>query len=162
MSKEIAQRFFMTMEMDEKIKKAFNVIISKYEGKNLSADEMDMVVREAVIPLAKEYGFEFSPEDLAALYKEAGEKLSDQELGAVAGGRGQYSHTDIKFGPFGPEKITYFRACNSAPDDQTFNTYYDQDSNNCPDYWWNPRMPHRHICTCCQRLEDRTTKGPLF
>lgn len=88
MSKENAFRFMLIKSKDKKIKSAFDVVLSKYQGKNLSEDEWDSVLEEISL-LAKKYGFDFTPEDLKELQKNTEGKLSDEELSEVTGGRGQ-------------------------------------------------------------------------
>lgn len=131
MAKEDALRFMVVMEKDEKIKSAFNSIMHKYEGMNLSKDEWDKAIKNEVIPFAKKNGFDFIPEDLAELQKTAGGEISDEELDQVAGGRGEFSETIYSMFVSHVERRM---ACDFAPDDQTFKTRYYQNPTDCPDF----------------------------
>lgn len=156
MSKENATRFMMMKDKDETIKNAFDAIMGKYEGKILSKDEQDKALREEIIPLAKEYGYEFTLEDFAKL--QADGKLSDEELGQITGGRGEFSKTYTCHFLTGTTILHNTYSCDYAPDDQTFETRYNQfQNNNCPDYK-NPGIgaPQR-ICINCEHMHERQT-----
>jgi hypothetical protein len=132
----------MIVEKDIEIKNAFNSIINKYEGTNLSKSEWDKVVQSEVIPFAKKYGYDFTLEDLAELQKTAGGKMSDEELDGVVGGRGEFSQIDK--GWIYTMILTTF--CNFMPDDQTFKTRYEEFPTDCPDY---VRMARRVVLNGC-------------
>ncbi|HEX2926372.1 MAG TPA: hypothetical protein VHP38_08985 [Ruminiclostridium sp.] len=150
MAKETALRFMMIVEKDKEIRIAFDSIMGKYEGKNLSKDEWDKVIQNEVIPFAKKYGYDFTPEDLAELQKTAGGKMSDEELDRVVGGRGEFSQIDK--GWIYTMILTTF--CDFMPDDQTFKTRYEEFPTDCPDYVWDgtPGCSKRMCANCahCQ------------
>jgi hypothetical protein len=127
MSKENAFRFMMIKSKDEKIKNEFDAILCKYQGKNLSSDERDNMLEE-ICRLAKEYGYDFSPEDLMELQKNAEGKLSDEELSEVIGGKGC-----IIYSPYWWQTTDVY-SCEYVKDNSTFLDYYLQNHTNCPDY----------------------------
>jgi len=146
MSKENAVRFMMMKDKDEDMKSAYDDIIRKYEGKKLSKAEWDMAIQEEVIPLAKKYGFDFTPENFTELLKTADGKLSDEELGEVVGGQGQFSVRHQRGMPFG-DTTTY---CDCAPDDATFITRYGQSPTDCPDYVCSNTDAPQRTCRHCK------------
>jgi predicted ribosomally synthesized peptide with nif11-like leader len=146
MSKENAIRFMMLRDKDDALKAGWSNIMGKYEGKNVSKDEWDKVLKEEVIPFAKEHGYDFSPEDLKELEKPAEGRLSDEELGRVAGGFGDWVIEGIRF------------YCDRVPDDQTFFKRVTGGSNNgCPDFIvkenrWNEPRDNSISCPNCGNL----------
>jgi predicted ribosomally synthesized peptide with nif11-like leader len=54
-------------------------------------DKCEKVIKEELIPFAKELGYEFSLEDMKELEKPAGSSISEEDLEKVAGGRGKSS-----------------------------------------------------------------------
>jgi hypothetical protein len=149
MSKENVIRFLMMKDKDESIKNAFDAIMGKYEGGNLSEDERGKMLQEEIIPLAKEYGYDFAPEDLKELQQPETYKLSDEELDGVTGGRGQYVHVSVTHGS---TLYTITLSCEFAPNDDIFRCYFNQDSNNC--YEFVPTSPNRypHACMRCANM----------
>jgi predicted ribosomally synthesized peptide with nif11-like leader len=153
MAKEDALRFMMIVEKDKEIKSAFNSIMTKYEGKNLSKDEWNKAIQNEVIPFAKKYGYDFTAEDLAELQRTTGEKVSDEELDQVVGGRGEFR--EYSSGWFYSAISTTF--CDFAPDDQTFKTRYDQYLTDCPDYVWTGKGASQRLCACCAHCQNSIT-----
>ncbi|MEA4887903.1 MAG: hypothetical protein VB070_00345 [Clostridiaceae bacterium] len=127
MSKKNAVKFMMAKSKDEKIKSDFDAILCKYQGKNLSSDEQDNMLEE-IRRLAEEYGYDFSPEDLMELQKNAEGKLSDDDLSEVTGGKGC-----IIYSPYWWQSTDVF-SCEYVKDDVAFLDYYLQKDTNCPDY----------------------------
>jgi hypothetical protein len=150
MSKENAIRFMMMKDKDEAIKSAFDAILSKCDGKILSKDDQDKVLREEVIPLAKKYGFDFTSDDLDKAQNAFVGRLSDEELDQIAGGKGQF--TETFFGQIHGLISTY--TCDYAPDDQTLETYYNQLSTGCPDYVHLDHVANLRMCVCCANLHS--------
>jgi hypothetical protein len=145
MSKENAFRFMMAKSKDEKVKSAFDSILSKYQGKNLSDDERDSILGK-ISQLAEKYGFYFTPEDLKELEKNSEGKLSDEELSGVAGGQGQLTLT---FRNRYHSIMTYKAYCDYVPDDQTFRMRYDQYPTDCPNYVWFGNGNNVPMCKGC-------------
>ncbi|HEX2926373.1 MAG TPA: hypothetical protein VHP38_08990 [Ruminiclostridium sp.] len=151
MAKEDALRFMVIKEKDTEIKSAFDSLMGKYEGKNLSKDEWVKVIQKEVIPFANKYGYDFTSEDLAELQKA---KMSDEELDQVVGGRGQFTQTNTYQTMFGTISNTYTMACDLAPDDQTFTARFHQGpSLDCPDYVYIGRGCHLRACMSCAHLQ---------
>ena len=150
MSKENAIRFMMVKDKDEAIKNAFDAIMGKYQGKILSKNDQDKVLKEEIIPLAKQYGYEFTLEDFAELQTEG--KLSDEELGQITGGRGEYSDSHTLNSPFGPIPVTTVFSCDYASDNETFRTRCKYGDTNCPDFEYNGNGDRRKICYNCAHL----------
>jgi hypothetical protein len=146
MSKENALRFMMNKDKDENLKSAYDAILNKYQRKNLSEDAWDGVLKEEIIPLAKKYGYDFTPEDLKQLQKPAEGKLSDEELDEVAGGQGQLTLT---FRNRYHSIMTYKAYCDYVPDDQTFRIRYDQYPTDCPNYVWFGNGNNVPMCKGC-------------
>jgi C-terminal processing protease CtpA/Prc len=117
MSKENAIRFLMMKDKDDSIKSAFNTITDKYAGRNLSEDERDKMLQEEIISLAKEYGYDFTPEDFKELQKPDAYRLSDKELDGVTGGRGQFVHVSVSHGS---TLYTITLSCKFMPNDMIF------------------------------------------
>jgi hypothetical protein len=157
MAKEAALRFMMIVEKDKEIKNAFNSIMNKYEETNLSNEEWDKVIQNEVIPFAKKYGYDFTPEDLAELQKMADGEISDEELNQVVGGRGQYSETVTALTRGGTSIVTYTKACDFASDDQTFIAFMDGKID-CPDYVWKGRGASNRSCLCCAHYQSYRSK----
>jgi predicted ribosomally synthesized peptide with nif11-like leader len=140
----------MAKNKDEKIKSQFDAIFCKYQGENLSDDERDSMLVE-ICRLAENHGFHFTPEDLEELQNNAEEKLSDEELSGVTGGRGQFTRGyTLKFS-WWPELETC--SCEYAINDSAFMRYYGQGDNQCPDYEWVGYGPVTHQCISCSHLE---------
>jgi hypothetical protein len=144
MSKENVLLFMMNKDKNENLKSAYDSVLSKHQGKNLSEDEWDGVLIEEIIPLAKKCGFDFTPEDLKELQKPAEGELSDKELDGVNGGRGEITLT---FRNRYHHTMTYKAYCDYAPDDQTFRMRYDQYPTDCPNYV--PYGNYDRICMRC-------------
>jgi hypothetical protein len=106
---------------------------------------------EEISRLAKEYGYNFTPEDFEELRKNAEAKLSDEELSGVTGGRGQFTRGyTLKFS-WWPEMETC--SCEYAINDSALMRYYGQGDNQCPDYEWVGYGPVTHQCINCSHLE---------
>ncbi len=147
MSKENAIRFLAAKSKDEKIKAEWDTILCKYREKNLSDDEQDSMLEE-ISRLAKKYGFDFAPKDLKQLQKNAKEKLSDDALSEVTGGKGQFNrHRSFLWWE---SSDTCF--CEYAKDDSTFVDYYCQSFTNCPNYEWRGYGLSTHQCDCCSHF----------
>ncbi len=146
MSKENALRFMIVKDKDKTIKKDMNAIMGRYERKNLSEDEWDGVLKEEIIPLAKKYGYDFTPEDLKELQNLTEGELSDEELDEVAGGQGQITLT---FRNRYHSIMTYKATCDYMPDDQTFRMRYDQYPTDCPNYVWFGNGNNVPTCKGC-------------
>ncbi|HEX2925336.1 MAG TPA: hypothetical protein VHP38_03615 [Ruminiclostridium sp.] len=150
MSKENAIRFLMAKNKDECVKSAFNTIMDQYAGRYLSEDERDKILREEIIPMAKKHGYDLTPEDFNDLKKTAPERLEDEELDMVAGGRGQIDEYLIGTTATILTDTIY---CNCAPDNQTFIMRYNiYSDNHCPDYSYVGRGRDQRICPCCKNL----------
>ncbi len=143
MSKDNAFRFMIIKNKDESIKSAYDAILSKYQGKNLSDNEWDDVLKEEIIPLAKEYGYDFTPEDLKELQKNAEGKLSDEELSEVTGGGRKY---------FWWESVDTCYCEYAGHDDPAFLKHYSQEYADCPSYEWEHFSPNTHQCICYSHL----------
>lgn len=100
MSKENIPQFYEALVKDEKRKKIL-LELSK-EGEPLNKDKRVELVKNHILPMAKEMGFEFTFEELdryeAELFeqKNKGDELSDDELEVVAGG-GVHFHLALCF-----------------------------------------------------------------
>jgi hypothetical protein len=155
MSNESAIRFLILKEKDEAIKRAFDAIMAKIDAEEPSWDK---AIQEEVIPLAKKYGYDLSPEDFKALKKTAPERLEDEELDMVAGGRGQRQQISYYLNGW---KLIDTEYCDLAPDNQTFMARYNRyPDSGCPDYSYSHGCPigDRH-CLSCKNLQFQHTEG---
>jgi hypothetical protein len=146
MSKENAIRFLMAKDKDEGLKSAFKTIMDKYAG-NLSEDEIDKMLQEEIIPLAKEYGYDFTPEDFKELQKPDAHRLSDEKLDGVTGGRGQFVVPGVT------KELNLFTitlSCDFMPCDEIFKRYLDQKQNGCN--YFVPAGTQVHACKSCANL----------
>jgi hypothetical protein len=159
MSKENAIRFLILKDKDESLKNAFDAIMGKYEGENISGDDLGKVICEEIIPLAKGYGYDLTPEDFMGLKKTPPERLEDEELDMVAGGRGQI---DEYFTGATATILANTICCNCTPDNQTFITRYNiYSDNHCPDYSYVGRGRDQRICPCCKNLDVTIFYNPV-
>lgn len=151
MSRENAIRFMMMKDKDEGLKNAFDAVMGKYEGIILSKDDQDQVFREEIIPFAREYGYDLSPEDLGELQTEG--KLSEEELDQITGGKGETSCSYSIYGIYGPVTMTVIDSCDYAPDNETFiNRFTGWPDANCPDYVYCGSGPDYRRCPSCAHL----------
>lgn len=148
MSNVNAFRFLMAKNKDKKIKSEFDAILYKYQGKKLSGDERGSIL-EDISRLAKEYGYNFTPEDLRELQKNSEVELPDEELSEVTGGRGQFSRHRKFFWWESSDTCS----CEYAKDDSTFADYYCQQFTNCPNYEWRGYGLSTHQCSCCSHFQ---------
>ncbi len=147
MSRENAFRFMLAIGKDEKIKSAYDAVLNKYQGMDLSDDELDGIL-EKISQLAEKFGFDFTPEDLKELNKKTEGKLSEEELSEVTGGRGQFTLQRS----FLWWESTNTCSCDYAKDDATFANYYVQNFTNCPYYEWRGYGLSTHQCRCCSHF----------
>ena len=75
-----SKEFFEKLKSDEKFAKE---VAGKVQEK-IDAGATDY--KEAWIPIAEEYGYELTGEELDELYSQATVELSEEELGKVSGG----------------------------------------------------------------------------
>jgi hypothetical protein len=90
---------------------------------------------------------------MAELQKTVGEKMPDEELDQVVGGRGQFSDTKTWYSMSGPIIFTYTNACDLAPDDQTFIARFKQGAIDCPDWIWLGHGSTYRTCACCANCQ---------
>jgi hypothetical protein len=151
MSKENALRFMIIKDKDESIKNAYDSVIGKHREKNLSEAEQDNVLREEIVSLAKQCGFDFTPQEMIDLKETAKGKLSDEELDEIVGGRGGFSRSlSITFDFPHLYNLTATTCCDSAPDDNTFRKRYMQSITDCPNYIWSNYGSDYHACNTCK------------
>jgi hypothetical protein len=146
MPKENAFRFLMAKNKDEKIKSEFDAILCAYQGKNLSDNELESMLKEICL-LAQEHGFHIIPEDLSEIQNNAEGNLSDEELSGVTGGIGRiYYNPNWWLSP-------YMYICEYAHDCKTFLDYYCQENTNCPDYEERIYGISPHKCSNCSHFQ---------
>ena len=91
MSKENVKLFYEELAKNEALQEKFKVIGKKYEGQTTDEVQMDLIYQNEILPIAKESGFEFTLAELKEYKQEVTQpqsgKVSDEELGAVAGGQ---------------------------------------------------------------------------
>jgi predicted ribosomally synthesized peptide with nif11-like leader len=147
MSKENAVRFLIAKDKDEDLKSAFKTTTDKYAGRNLSEDESYKMLQEEIIPLAKEYGYDFTPEDLKELQKPDAYQLSEEELDAVTGGLGQFIIPSVTK-EYNLYTITL--RCELVQSNEVFKIYFDQKKNGCN--YFVPANTQDHACKNCANL----------
>jgi hypothetical protein len=144
----------MLKDKDEAIKSAFDAIMAEVDGKKLSWDK---AIQKEIIPLAKKHGYDLTPEDFKELQKTVPERLEDEELDRVAGGRGQIQQKTV-YGTGGWTLIDT-QYCDLAPDNQTFIARFNKwPDNGCPDYVFFHGCPNR-ICISCKNFQTQHEEG---
>jgi hypothetical protein len=140
MSQEQAIRFMLYMKGDKVLKREYEAIVREYKNINITTEQMVSIIRERILPLAKDIGHEISPEELIQLFDmpDAG-TLTDDELAKAVGGRGQFSryypHPTFRNGEWVQDKFEDVYSCEKAADDASFKYFYDAGpGNGCPSY----------------------------
>ncbi len=146
MSKDNFFRFIMLTDLDKDLKKKYEEIMDKCKFKTLTKGNWDKVIKEELIPLAKENGFEFSLEDMKEQEKPTYGEISDDDLEQVAGGRAEYTHTYN----FGKGDIRKKYSCEFASDESTFELIFNLNSR-CPNY--SERVSAGVSCSSCNNLK---------
>ncbi len=92
MSQENVKGYFETLAKNKELQEKLTKLNKKYEGADLTQAQLDLACERELLPLAKEYGFEFTLEEYKAYALEMSVpktgKLDDDELEAVSGGTG--------------------------------------------------------------------------
>lgn len=92
MSQENVKGYFDALGKNKELLEKISALNKKYEGAELSPAQLDLALERELLPLAKEFGFEFTLEEYKAYAKEMNApktgKLEDDELDAVSGGTG--------------------------------------------------------------------------
>ncbi len=91
MAKEKVGLFYDEMvkdiEMQKKFQEKFQNLSAGFNDEKLEDDRVEEIFREKVLPLIREYGYDFSYSDLKAYAEELSVRaLDDDELEAVAAG----------------------------------------------------------------------------
>ncbi len=89
MSQQNLMMFFEAMARDDSLRARFEAIGARHGHQEPDESVRDAVWGNEILPLARSEGFEFTLEDLKALQAAQGpkaDKLTDDELDAVAGG----------------------------------------------------------------------------
>lgn len=103
---ENVKKFFEALANDKALMEKAMALNEKYKEQESDAAAMEKFAAEELIPLAAAAGFPFTVEELK-VYKEqssAPQKLSDDELDAVAGGDGSFCACVVAGGGGGEER----------------------------------------------------------
>lgn len=91
------------------------------------------------------------------LPKPIGEKIPDEALEQAVGGYGQFSKNSIVHPHTGtPYTITTTRYCDFAPDNGTFEMYFNQATTNCPYFIWKTSRANSPSCVNCDNYNVST------
>ncbi len=92
MSQENVKNYFQELTKNKGLQEKLVALNKKYEGRELTKEQLNTACEQELIPLAKEYGFEFTLEEYNAYTQEMERPktglIDDNELSAVAGGTG--------------------------------------------------------------------------
>lgn len=90
MSIENVRLFYEKLSQDPGLQDKFKLLAEKFAGRKPEESQFEAIVRQDLLPLAREAGFEFTPAELEAYRRELGRsgaaELSEDELTAVVGG----------------------------------------------------------------------------
>ena len=101
MSRKNAEKFIERANSDKEIQEKLAQRGKAYQG---SSSDLEEVVRQNILPVAKELGLSFKPADYIKCLKEqsgrkkSSRKLSEDDLDAVVGGVGDVSISDSSAG----------------------------------------------------------------
>jgi len=84
--KHVISEFFNAINQDIKLKEELNKRREKYRNFDLDKKESIEFLTKELIPLAREYGFNFDLQDYIKYFENWNRELSDEELDKVAGG----------------------------------------------------------------------------
>ena len=85
MAKENVRKFYEEISKNKELQKKLMEVQKNYSG---NKEDRDTVVKECVIPIAKEAGYDFTAEEVLAVEKENAlqHNISEEELENVSGG----------------------------------------------------------------------------
>ena len=85
MAKENVRKFYEEVSKNKELQKKLMEVQKNYSG---NKEDRDSVVKECVIPIAKEAGYDFTAEEVLAVDKENAlqQNISEEELENVSGG----------------------------------------------------------------------------
>lgn len=87
----------------------------------------------------------------------AGGNIPDEDLEKVAGGYGQFSRDNTVHPHSGtPYTITTTRYCDFAPDNGTFEMYFNQNPTDCPCFVWKTGRSASPSCINCDNYNVST------
>ena len=85
MAKENVRKFYEEISKNKELQKKIMEVQKNYSG---NKEDRDSVVKECVLPIAKEAGYDFTAEEVLAVDKENAlqQNISEEELENVSGG----------------------------------------------------------------------------
>lgn len=143
MPKEQVLRSIVFTERDEELRRKYQSIVDKYEGKGLTEEEYERAVWDEVISLAKGIGFDTGTGNFRELLYDS-KQLTDEELDAAVGGKGQFTRMDADY--------TYTYSCELVTGDATFLLYLFNRIRGCANYQWDESASNTRSCADCKHL----------